>query len=111
MGRRAESKSDKAVDRTVGRVAKTAGYVMGDESVESEGRALERTADRETYRVVAQPEGGWVVESGKTGQISSVHRTKDEAVKDARRSARAHEPSQVLVYKKDGTVQTEHTYG
>ena len=29
----------------------------------------------------------------------------------ARELAKAHEPSQVLIYKKDGTVQTERTYG
>ncbi|MDQ3589389.1 MAG: DUF2188 domain-containing protein [Actinomycetota bacterium] len=29
----------------------------------------------------------------------------------ARELAKAHEPSQVLVYKMDGTVQTERTYG
>jgi hypothetical protein len=32
-------------------------------------------------------------------------------VGSARELAKAHEPSQVLVYKKDGTVQTERTYG
>ena len=111
MGGKKESKPDAAVDKTVGRVAETAGSVTGDETLESEGRALGRTADRETYRVVAQPDGGWVVEEGKSGQISSVHRTKEEAVEDARGRARAHEPSQVLVYKKDGNVQAEHTYG
>jgi hypothetical protein len=111
MGRSKGNKPDKAVDKTVGRVAETAGSVTGDESLESEGRALGRTADRETYRVIPQPDGGWVVEKGKSGQISSVHRTKDEAVDDARGRAREHEPSQVLVYKEDGTVQAEHTYG
>ena len=111
MGRKKEGKPDQAVDRAVGRVAETTGRVTGDETLEAEGRALGRTADRETYRVVAQPDGGWVFEEGKSGQISSVHRTKDGAVEDARGRARMHEPSQVLVYKKDGTVQTEHTYG
>jgi hypothetical protein len=61
--------------------------------------------------VVAQPDDGWMVESGEVGQALSVHWTKDEAVGSARELARAHEPSQVLVYKKDGTVQTERTYG
>jgi hypothetical protein len=58
-----------------------------------------------------QPDGGWRVETGEAGQVSSVHRTKDEAVRSARRLAKAHKPSQVLVYKKDGTVQSERTYG
>lgn len=32
-------------------------------------------------------------------------------MKSARELAQTHEPSQVLVYKKDETVQTEHTSG
>jgi hypothetical protein len=111
MGRRKGSKPDEVVDRSVGRVAEAAGTVTGDESLKSEGRALGRTPDRATYRVVAQPDGGWIVEKGTSGQVSSVHRTKDEAVQDARGRARASEPSQVLVYKKDGSVQAERTYG
>ena len=99
------------VDKGVGRVAEAAGSVTGDDSLESEGRALGRTPDRETYRVVAQPEGGWIVEKGTSGQVSSVHRTKDEAVQDARGIAKVHEPSQILVYKKNGSVQSERTYG
>ena len=43
--------------------------------------------------MVAQPEGRWVVESGEAGQISSVHRTKDEAVGSARELAKVHVPS------------------
>jgi hypothetical protein len=52
-----------------------------------------------------------MVEAGETGHVSSIHRTKDEAETSAREVAKAHKPSQVLVYKKDGTVQTERTYG
>ena len=37
--------------------------------------------------------------------------TADKAMGSARELARAREPSQMLVYKKDGTVQTERTYG
>ena len=92
-------------------MAETAGSVTGDDSLKSEGRALRRTLDRETYRVVAQPDGGWIVEKGTSGQVSSVHRTKDEAVQYARWQARSHLPSQVLVYKKNGDVQAERTYG
>jgi hypothetical protein len=111
MGSRKGNKPEEVVDRSVGRVAEAAGSVIGDESLESEGRALGRTTNRETFRVVAQPDGGWIVEKGTSGQVSSVHRTKDEAVQDARGRARAHEPSQVLVYKKNGAVQAERTYG
>lgn len=86
-------------------MAETAGSVTGD------GVRGTRPGKDGTYCVIPQPDGGWVVEKGKSGQISSVHRKKDEAVDDARGRAREHEPSQVLVYKKDGTVQAEHTCG
>ena len=58
-----------------------------------------------------QPEGGWIVEAGEFGQVTGVHRTKEKALESAREVARDHRPSQVLVYKKDETVQAEHTYG
>jgi Uncharacterized protein conserved in bacteria (DUF2188) len=111
VGRRKQGTPEETVDKAVGRVAEATGSLTSDETLESEGRALGRMGLRNTYRVVAQPEGGWVVEAGGAGQVSSVHRTKDEAAKSARELAKANEPSQVLVYKKDGTVQAEHTYG
>ena len=59
----------------------------------------------------AQPDDRWMVETEEVDQALSVHWTKDEAVVSATELARAHEPSEVLVYKKDGSVQTERTYG
>lgn len=43
MGRRKRDKPEEVVDRGVGGVAEAAGSVTGDESLESEGRALGRT--------------------------------------------------------------------
>lgn len=93
----------------MGRVAETTASLTGDETLEAEGRPLGRTAQRSTYRVVAQPEGGSIVETGEVGQILSVHRRKEEAVGSGRELVRTHEPSHVLVCKKDGTLQTERT--
>jgi hypothetical protein len=50
------------------------------------------------------------VETAEVGPVLTVHRTKDEAVRSARGLAKAHQPSPILVYKKDGTVQAERTY-
>jgi hypothetical protein len=111
MGSKKQGAPEETVDKAVGRVAEVTGSLAGDETMEAEGRALGRTAQRNTYRVVAQPDEGWIVETGEAGQVSSVHRRKEEAARNARELAKAHEPSQVLVYKKDGTVQTERTYG
>jgi hypothetical protein len=98
------------VDKTVGRVAETTGSLTCAETLEAEGRPLGRTAQRSTYCVVAQPEGGWIVETGEVGQFLSVHRRMEEAVGSARELVRTHVPSHVLVCKKDGTLQTERTY-
>ena len=95
----------------MGKVAQTAGSLPGDRALQAEGRALGRRAQRNILRVSAQPDGsGWWKPEG-AGQISSVHRPKDEAVGVAREWAKAREPSQMVVYEKDGTVQTERTYG
>ena len=36
--------------------------------------------------------------------------TKDEAVEDGRRRARAEMPSQLFIHGEDGRIQDEHTY-
>ena len=52
----------------------------------------------------------WKVEAEGATRATSVHPTKDEAVTAARELAHGQEPSQVVVYKMDGTVQTRYTY-
>jgi len=94
----------------MGRAREAAGAVAGDETMEAEGRTERREPERNTYSVVPQPGGGWGIE-GEGVEPSDVHRTKEDAVKVARTLAKANEPSQVLVDKKDETVQTERTYG
>ncbi|MBA2512612.1 MAG: DUF2188 domain-containing protein [Rubrobacter sp.] len=57
-------------------------------------------------------EGGrWSVQAEGASRATSVHDSKDEAVSKAKRLAGDRRPSQLLVYKNDGTVQTEQTYG
>ena len=110
MGRTARSRPGETVDKAVGLVREAAGAVAGDESLEAEGRTERRSPERNTYSVMAQPGRGWRIE-GERVKPSGVHRTKGEAVKIARTLAKANKPSQLLVYKKDGSVQTERTYG
>jgi hypothetical protein len=110
MGRRNRSTAAETVDKAVGRTREAAGAVVGDETMESEGRTERRGPERNTFSVMAQAGGGWRIE-GEGVRPSGVHRTKGEAAKIARTLAKANKPSQFLVYKKDGTVQTERTYG
>jgi uncharacterized protein YjbJ (UPF0337 family) len=111
MGRRKRSGPEDALDKAVGRMAETAGMASGDESLEAEGRATQRMGERKTYVVTTHADGGWKVQVEGASRATSVHKTKGEAVAIAKELARSHQPSQLLVYKQNGTLQTEQTYG
>lgn len=68
-------------------------------------------AAQPTVYHVAPHEDGWKVEAEGTGRAASVHGTKDDALAAARDLAKAGEPSQVVVHRMDGTIQTRTSYG
>ncbi|MDG4787610.1 DUF2188 domain-containing protein [Micromonospora sp. WMMD1102] len=62
---------------------------------------------RTQYHVV--PEGnGWKVEHGST--VDGHYDTKESALGAGREAAKADPPSQLVVHKQDGQVETEYTY-
>lgn len=68
------------------------------------------TAGKVVFRV-ASHEDGWKVErEGDTTPVS-VHGTKEQAITAAREIARKAGPSEVIVHKLDGTVQSRFGYG
>ena len=111
MGKRKRSGAGDVFDKAVGRLAEAAGTASGDKSLEAEGRAAQRMGERKTYTVSTHAEGGWKVQAEGASRATSVHKTKGEAVSNAKELASSQRPSQLLVYKQDGTVQTEQTYG
>lgn len=111
MGRRKRSGTGGAFDKAVGRLTEAAGTASGDKSLEAEGRATQRLGERKTYVVTTHADGGWKVQAEGASRATSVHKTKGEAVANAKELARGHQPSQLLVYKQDGTVQSEQIYG
>ena len=64
---------------------------------------------RTVYRV-AKHDRGWSVQRDGAERATAVHATKKEALVDARRTARAHAPSQLVVQKADGSVGEETDY-
>lgn len=58
---------------------------------------------------VVPNDGGWKVTKG--GKTVSEHRKKEPAVDRGRDEAKESGKSQLIIHKKDGTIQTEHTYG
>lgn len=109
--RRRKSKPEEIMDEAAGQINEAAGILSGDRTLEAEGRADQRKSHRKTYSVIAQPDGKWRVEADDAHRATSVHQAKDEAVQKAKELARGQQPSQVLVYKQDGEIQDEQTYG
>lgn len=102
---------EQALDKAVGRMSEAAGRATGDETIESEGRALRRKGELKSYLVTPHAKGGWKVQAEGASRATSVHRTKAEAVAAGKELARNQAPSQMLIYKEDGLeVQEEKTY-
>ncbi|MBL8121997.1 DUF2188 domain-containing protein [Candidatus Saccharibacteria bacterium] len=63
---------------------------------------------RKVYHVV--PNGtNWQVKHN--GQVLSNHILKSAAIEAGRQVAIANQPSQLVIHKADGTIETEYTYG
>lgn len=74
-----------------------------DEEFDSEKRV--------TYHVVPSSDPkGWIVKKSKTDD-EDFYRTKKEAVAAGRAIARSFKKGQLIIHRKDGTIQTEYTYG
>ena len=55
-------------------------------------------------------EEGWAIQVEGTANVLSTYPTKDEAVEAARALAADRAPSNLIVYKKDGTIQDKVSY-
>ncbi len=69
-----------------------------------------KKVDRKVFHV-APHEEGWKVQVAGDETPASLHDTKDAALTAAREIAKKAEPSQVIVHKLDGTIQTQLSYG
>lgn len=64
------------------------------------------------YHVAPVPgdEYGWEIKSEGRRRAESMHQSKHEAVREARRFARTHPVCQIVVHRRDGTIEARHTY-
>lgn len=78
-------------------------------AVKVEAPAVEELP-RKVYHVSSHDDGWKIQAEGSTAPVKAVG-TKNEALSAARDIARDNEPSQVVVHRLDGTIQTHYTYG
>lgn len=68
-------------------------------------------AKRTKEHVTPRPAGNWAVKKEGAKRADSVHEQKVDAVERAKELAKNAPLGQVIIHKKDGTIQTEYTYG
>jgi uncharacterized protein YdaT len=66
-------------------------------------------ADRKVYHVAPKDEQ-WEVKAEGAQRATKLTDTKKEALAAAKDLAKNQKPSQVVIHRTDGTIQTEHTY-
>ena len=52
----------------------------------------------------------WSLKKERSERSSMIFETKGDALTSSREFVRRQEPSQIIIHKKDGKIQTEHTY-
>lgn len=75
---------------------------LGDEMSEN------KKGKRVSYHVVPH-NNGWAIKRGR--EVVETHLTKAEAVQRGMELGRSHVKGQLVIHKKDGTIQEERTYG
>ena len=66
---------------------------------------------RKVYHVTPTGNGDWKVKGQGASRADSIFENKFDAVHRARDLAKSQPIGQLVIHKKDGTFQTEHTYG
>jgi len=65
---------------------------------------------RKTHHVVPSPKGGWSVKKGGASKASKTFNNKTAAINYARKVSK-NQKSELIIHKKDGTIQRTASHG
>jgi len=68
-------------------------------------------AERVTYHIMPETNGGWDVVQEHTGNVCGNHRFRTDAILQGRDLARTHEYSLLVVHDREGRAEKQYTYG
>jgi hypothetical protein len=68
-------------------------------------------ANRRVFRITPLPFARWKLAQDGYDKVLGTFNDKAEGIESGRRWAKANMPSQLVIHKLDGTIQTEYTYG
>jgi len=66
---------------------------------------------RKKYHITTAKSGGWKIKGEGGPRAIKLFDTKEKAIEIGRKITKSKQPSQLIIHKKDGTIQTEYTYG
>ena len=71
---------------------------------------MSKESKRQVYHVTSNPKKGWKIKKESATRASGLFDNKADAVKRGKELAKAGGEGQIKIHKKDGRIQTEHTY-
>ena len=71
---------------------------------------MSKNSGRKVYHVTHNSDKGWKVKKEGASRASDYFDNKSDAVGRGRELAKSGGKGQIIIHKKDGSFQTEHTY-
>jgi uncharacterized protein YdaT len=71
---------------------------------------MPNNSERKVYHVTHNGDKGWKVKREGAARASDYFDNKSDAVERGRELAQSGDKGQIIIHKKDGSFQTEHTY-
>lgn len=71
---------------------------------------MTKQSERKIYHVTPDQNKGWKVKKEGASRASDYFDNKDDAIQRGKELAKRGGEAQIIIHKKDGTFQTEHTF-
>jgi hypothetical protein len=65
---------------------------------------------KNSFHVILNPHGGWVVKKGEASRASRNFDTQEDAIAWGKRVSR-NEAAEIVIHRPDGTIRSRDTYG
>jgi len=65
---------------------------------------------RKKFHITSTMSGGWKIKEEGGSRAIKLFDTKEKAIRIGRKITKLQQPSQLIIHKKNGIIQTEYTY-
>ncbi|SPD71991.1 conserved hypothetical protein [uncultured Desulfobacterium sp.] len=71
---------------------------------------MTKKSDRRVYHVTPDQNKGWKVKREGAARASDCFENKGDAIQRGKELAKSASEGQIIIHRRDGRIQTEHTY-